>query len=186
MDKVTLFQQALQTLGDREYKRDTPTGKACDLWFPTVMHEALNYGAWSFATKTEDLPPQDDGTYILPVDCLRPLRIEAQRYRIDGRHIIIEQSWYSRGEGNLYIRYISNALAKAEHLPKTQPLFVRGVCLLLAARIATKITGEPQLALSLEQMASATLADALHKDALAQYSNDQHPLSDILQSSIIS
>ena len=34
-------------------------------------------------------------------------------------------------------------------------------------------------------MASATLADALHKDALAQYSNDQHPLADILNSSIV-
>lgn len=186
MDKVTFFQQALQTLGDREYKRDTPTGKACDLWFPAVMHESLNYGAWSFATRSADLSPQDDGTYILPEDCLRPLKIDAMRYRIDGQRIIIEQSWYSRGEKNLYIRYISNALAKAEHLPETQPLFVRGTCLLLAARIATKITGEPQLALNLEQMAAATLSDALHKDALAQYSNDQHPLTDILQSSIIS
>lgn len=186
MDKITFFQQTLQTLGEREYKRDTPSGNACDLWFPSVMHETLNYGAWSFAVKSIDLTAEKDRTYILPEDCLRPLKIDALRYRIDGRRIIIEQSWYSRGDKNIYIRYISNALAKAETLPETQPLFVRGTSLLLAARIATKITGEPQLALNLEQMAAATLADALHKDALSQYSNDQHPLSDILQSSIIS
>lgn len=52
--------------------------------------------------------------------------------------------------------------------------------------MAVKITGEPQLALNLEQMAAAALSNALHQDALTQYSNDQHPLDDILQSSIIS
>lgn len=185
MDKVTFFQQALQTLGDREYKRDTPTGKACDLWFPTVMYEALNYGAWSFATRTVDLVPEDDGTFLLPEDCLRPLKVDAMRFRIDGRRIIIEQSWCSRGDKALFLRYVSNALAKAERLPEDQPLFIRGAMLLMAARIAPKITGVMQLAASLEQLATEALADALHKDALAQYSNDQHPLADILNSSIV-
>lgn len=185
MDKVTFFQQALQTLGDREYKRGTPTGACCDLWFPTVMHEALNYGAWSFATRSVDLSAEEDGTFLLPEDCLRPLKVDAVRFRIDGRRVIVEQSWTSRGDKALFLRYVSNALAKAEWLPEDQPLFVRGVTLLLAARIAVKITGDQQLALALDQMASATLADALHKDALAQYSNDQHPLADILNSSIV-
>lgn len=185
MDKVTFFQQALQTLGDREYKRDTPTGAACDLWFPTVMHEALNYGAWSFATRSVDLLPEKDGTFFLPIDCLRPLKVDTMRYRIDGRRVIVEQPWHSRGDKALFLRYVSNDMAKAERLPENQPLFIRGVSLLLAARMAVKITGDHQLALTLEQMASATLAEALHKDALAQYSNDQHPLADILNSSII-
>lgn len=185
MDKVTFFQQALQTLGNREYKRDTPTGNACDLWFPTVMHEALNYGAWSFATRSVDLSAEEDGTFLLPEDCLRPLKVDAMRFRIDGRRVIVEQPWTSRGDKALFLRYVSNALAKAERLPEDQPLFVRGVTLLLAARIAVKITGDQQLALALDQMASVTLADALHKDALAQYSNDQHPLAGILNSSII-
>lgn len=98
----------------------------------------------------------------------------------------MEQSRNAPGKNILTLRYISNALAKAEHLPETQPLFIRGVSLLLAARMAVKITGEPQLALNLEQMAAAALSNALHQDALTQYSNDQHPLDDILQSSIIS
>lgn len=185
MDRVTFFQQALQTLGDREYKRDTPTGQACDLWFPTVMHEALNYGAWSFATRCVDLLPEFDGSFLLPADCLRPLMVDAMRFRIDGRRVVVEQSWNSRGDRSLFLRYVSNGLAKAEFLPEDQPLFVRGVMLLLAARMAMKITGEPQLALSLEQLGATTLAEALHKDALAQYSNDQHPLADILGSSIV-
>lgn len=182
MDKVTFFQQTLQTLGDREYKRDSPSGKACDLWFPSVMHEALHYGPWSFATKTTTLSPNPDGSYTLPPDCLRPFKIDAARYRIDENKIIVEQP---RTKHTLTLRYISNSLAKAEHLPETQPLFVRAVSLLLAARIAIKITGEPQLALNLEQMATNSLANALHQDALYQYSNDQHPLDDILHTSII-
>lgn len=179
MDKVTLFEQALQTLGDREYKRDSPTGKTCDLWFPTVMHEALNFGSWSFATKEVTLPPSNQNTFPLPEDCLRPLFIDARHYQIIGRNI------QAGDTKSLFLRYISNALTKAEHLPETQPLFVHGVCLLLAARIATKITGQPQLALNLEQMAEAALSEALHMDALTQHSNDQHPLADIIKNSII-
>ena len=90
MDKVTFFQQSLQTLGDREYKRDSPTGKACDLWFPSVMHEALNYGAWSFATKTTELPPEEDGTYTLPEDCLRPLDVYKRQLGVQAPQIFGE------------------------------------------------------------------------------------------------
>ena len=39
--------------------------------------------------------------------------------------------------------------------------------------------------LNLEQMAAAALSNALHQDALTQYSNDQHPLKDILERSIL-
>lgn len=184
MDKVTFFQQALQSLGDREYKRDSQTGKACDLWFPTVMHEALNFGAWSFASRSVELESDGDGVYLLPEDCLRPLKVDAPRFRIEGRRVFLEGLRFN-GDRRLYVRYVSNALAKAEFLPETQPLFVRGVCLLLAARIAPKITAEPQLAMSLEQMAMVALGEALHKDALSQFSNDQHPLADIINSSII-
>lgn len=72
--------------------------------------------------KTTELPPEEDGTYTLPEDCLRPFKIDALRYRIDGNKIIVEQSRATPGKNTLTLRYISNALAKAEHLPETQPL----------------------------------------------------------------
>lgn len=43
--------------------------------------------------------------------------------------------------------------------------------------MAPKITGQPQLSFTLEEAANSALAEALHKDALAQHSNDQHPWS---------
>ena len=90
MDKVTFFQQSLQTLGDREYKRDSPTGKACDLWFPSVMHEALNYGAWSFATKTTELPPEEDGTYTLEIPYANPTELAMDILRWGERVEVLE------------------------------------------------------------------------------------------------
>lgn len=182
MDKVTFFQQTLQTLGDREYKRDTPTGKVCDLWFPSVVIETLNYGAWSFASKTVTLQPDHNGHFLLPPDCLRPFKVGLERYRIDGRWVIDEGD---TGDTSVELRYISDDIAKTELLPETAPLFIRGTSLLLAARMCVKVTGDANMATQLEQMAYETLAEALHKDALAQYSNDQHPLNDILNLSII-
>ena len=88
-------------------------------------------------------------------------------------------------DNGLELTYITNALGKAEILSDSQPLFLRGVSLLLAARMAPKITGQPQLSFTLEEAANSALAEALHKDALAQHSNDQHPLERILGLSIV-
>lgn len=185
MDKATLFEQALHTLGDREYKRDTPTGRECDLWYPTVLHEALNYGSWTFATRRRTLTASAPGIYPLPADCLRPLKINHSSFELIGREILLNAAFHPMPDAGLQLTYISNGLGIVEALPDDQPLFVRGVMLLLAARMAAKITGQPQLALQLEQLATAALAEALHKNMLAANSNDQHPLDRILQTSII-
>ena len=51
MDKLTFFSQCLSLLGDQEFVMDSPAARACELWFPSVMLEAVSYGPWSFATK---------------------------------------------------------------------------------------------------------------------------------------
>ncbi len=185
MDKATLFEQALHTLGDREYKRDSPTGRECDLWFPAVLTEALNYGAWSFSARRRTLVPDASGAYPLPEDCLRPLRLNHTSFELIGRSIHLNTAFQFAPENGLELTYISDALAKGEHLPDSSPLFLRGLCLLLAARMAPKITGQPQLAFTLEEAARASFAEALHQDALAQHSNDQHPMERILGLSLL-
>lgn len=185
MDKITLFNQSLHKLGDREYYRDTPSGKECDLWFPVVLHEALMFGAWSFASKEVMLHPASDNEFVLPVDCVRVLYVGAPLYRILERRIkITPVGYFPPHEGRLPVRYLSNDMAKEERLPEQEPLFCRGVMLLLAARIAPKLTSEAQLAMVLEAEATNVLRDALHRDAIQQCSNDQHPLRDILNNSI--
>lgn len=185
MDKMTLFSQALSTLGDREYVRDSPTGNACDLWFPDVMHEALLFGAWSFATRRETLQPLRPGVYRMPSDSLRLLSVDALRYELVGDEIHVESSWGRVGEDGLDVKYISNRLAKTEELPENQPLFCRGVMLLLAARVSPKVTTKMDIAMALEAQAKDVLSEALYRDAQMRDSNDQHPLADILNSSII-
>lgn len=185
MDKVTLFEQSLHIIGDREYKRDSPTGRECDLWFPAVLSEALNFGAWSFATRRRILDASSSGVYPLPEDCLRPLKINHSSFELIGRDIHLHVTYQPVPDQGLELTYITNALARAEALPDSQPLFLRGLSLLLAARMAPKITGQPQLAFTLEEAANSALAEALHMDALSQHSNDQHPLEHILGLSIV-
>ena len=185
MDKVTLFEQSLHILGDREYKRESPTGRECDLWFPIVLAEALNFGSWSFATLRRILPPVSPGVYRLPEDCLRPLKINHSSFELIGRDILLHTTYQPEPDNGLELTYITKALGKAEILPDSQPLVLRGLSLLLAARMAPKITGQPQLSFTLEEAANSALAEALHKDSLAQHSNDQHPLERILGLSIV-
>lgn len=189
---MTLFSQALSTLGDREYVRNSPTGNACDLWFPDVMHEALLFGAWSFATRRETLPPLRPSVYRMPPDSLRLLSVDALRYELVEDEVRVESSWGRVGEDGLDgldgldVKYISNRLAKTEELPENQPLFCRGVMLLLAARVSPKVTTKMDIAMALEAQAKDVLSEALYRDAQMRDSNDQHPLADILNSSIVS
>lgn len=185
MDKITFFEQALHTLGDREYKKDNPTGRECDLWFPSVLREALNFGSWSFATRRRMLEADAPDSYPLPEDCLRPLKVNHSCFELIGRHIYLNALFQPAPDKGLELTYISDTLGRTENLPDTQPLFLRGLTLLLAARMAPKITGQPKLAFTLEEAAHAALADALHQDALSQHSNDQHPLSWIMDSSLV-
>lgn len=185
MDKVTFFEQSLHILGDREYKRDSPTGRECDLWFPTVLKEALNYGAWSFAARRRVLEADESGAYLLPEDCLRPLKINHSCFELVGRYIYLNRLFQPAPDDGLELTYISDSMGRAETLPDTSPLFLRGLSLLLSARMASKLTGQPQLAFSLEEAARSTLMDALHQDALSQHSNDQHPLKWILDASLV-
>lgn len=181
MDKVHFFSQTLSLLGEREYTEGTPGYEACNLWFPDVLREALRAGAWSFATREMDLGYDEyRGGYELPRDCVRLLHVGARRYAVEGRVVKPE-----RGDGGaLRVRYVSDELAQVEHVPEGQPRFVQGVRLLLAARVAPTITGDVRLSQQLEGQAWAAMDDALHDDVLQFASNDQHPLTDILNNSI--
>lgn len=130
-------------------------------------------------------PSRLPGVYRLPEDCLRPLKINHSSFELIGRDILLHTTYQPEPDNGLELTYITNALGKAEILPDSQPLFLRGLSLLLAARMAPKITGQPQLSFTLEEAANSALAEALHKDALAQHSNDQHPLERILGLSIV-
>ena len=166
MDKLTFFSQCLSLLGEQEYVLDSPAARTCDLWFPSVMMEAVSYGPWSFATKESVLEcPEGNGRFPLPEDCLKLLNVECP--------------------SRLQVRFLSNDLALAEMLPDNAPLFVEAVKCLLAAKMATTVTGKPQNVGVFLDLYRRYIADALHHDVNQRGSNDQHPLKDILKRSIL-
>ena len=180
MDKLTFFSQCLSLLGEQEYVLDSPAARACDLWFPSVMLEAVSYGPWSFATKEAVLEcPEGNGRFEVPEDCLKLLRVEARHWRMAGRTVVCEER-----PSRLQVRFLSNDLALGERLPDNEPLFVEAVKCLLAARIAATVTGKPQSVGVFLELYRRYIADALHQDVSQRGSNDQHPLKGILNRSI--
>lgn len=184
MDKVTVFNQALAQLGDREYTKDSSTGRAVDLWWPTVLREALLFGAWTWATKRVELD-HSIMRHPLPEDCLRVLRVGADLFRIEGRELVIERyGKRAAGSDKLVVDYLSDEVARSEVLPDHSPFFIKGVVFILAARCALKLASSAQLAAALEAQGETFLRKALHWDACQHSSNDQDPLTEILNSSI--
>lgn len=185
MDKVTVFNQALAQFGDREYLRDSPAGRTVDLWWPTVLREALLFGAWSWATKRLEMERGESGRFAIPEDCLRVLSVGADEFRIEGRELVIER-YGRRGDGSdkLVVDYLSDEVARSEVLPDHSPFFIKGVVFILAGRCALKLASSPQLAAALEAQGEAFLSKALHWDTCQHSSNDQDPLAEILNSSI--
>ena len=90
MDKVTVFNQALAQFGDREYVKGSPAGRTVDLWWPTVLREALLFGAWTWATKRVEMD-RSVMRHPIPDDCLRVLYVGADLFRIEGRDLVVER-----------------------------------------------------------------------------------------------
>ena len=174
MDKLTFFSQCLSLLGDQEFVMDSPAARACELWFPSVMLEAVSYGPWSFATKEAVLEcPEGNGRFPLP-------KVEAGRWRMAGREVVCEEA-----PSLLQVRFLSNDVALAEMLPDHEPLFVEAVKCLLASKVAATVTGKPQNVSVFLELYRRYASDALYHDVSQRGSNDQHPLKDILDRSIL-
>ena len=120
------------------------------------------------------LCPEGNGRFPLPEDCLKLLKVEARRWRMAGRVVVCEEA-----PSLLQVRFLSNEAALAEMLPDHEPLFVEAVKCLLASKVAATVTGK------FLELYRGYVADALYHDVSQRGSNDQHPLKDILERSIL-
>lgn len=108
MDKVTVFNQALAQFGDREYVKGSPAGRTVDLWWPTVLREALLFGAWTWATKRVEMD-RSVMRHPIPDDCLRVLYVGADLFRIEGRDLVVERyGKRAAGTDKLVVDYLSD------------------------------------------------------------------------------
>ncbi len=169
MDKGTLFTLALSYLGERDYVTDTPSAEACEAMAQHVIGLALDFHRWSFAQR-RTLLDFSSGEALLPADCLRVLSLGLGRYERFNDLIVTDEA-----RADVVLVYESNMMAQAVALPDTEPAFCEGVVLLLASKIAPRVTTNFNLASALEQRAYAALDAARHKDAVQVDSNDQRP-----------
>lgn len=194
MDKVTVWNQALALLGDREYIVGTPSARAVDQWWPSVLREALMLGAWSWAKKRKSIAENTDendkpnGTFTIPDDCIRLLKVGADAYSIIGREIVVERLGNYGGirdirnaSGKVLIEYMSDDFARQEVMPDWNVLFTKGVVLMLASKVAIKLSSDINTAQGFEQLGMQWLKQALWEDVVQSQSNDQDPLDDILK-----
>ncbi len=169
MDKGSLFNLALSYLGDRYYKEGSNTAPACEAVGQHCVSLAFDYSSWTFATRrvTLDLA---GGECELPADCLRLQKVKADGFSLAERVLKVE--------GNLKkveLVYTTNRYVQNVSTPEGQPTFDEAVALLIASKLAPRLTSDWRLAQTLEQRAYQKLGEAKYKDAVQVDSNDQKP-----------
>lgn len=188
MDRLTIIDSALSLLGEKPYDNQTGYQRVCDLWFDRVLREANSLFNWTFARKRITLTNPDTAThpdssaFTLPVDCLTLLYV----YHHGTNRKVNNVSLFNRvlvtdRVDAVDIVYTSDISASMQELPDSRPEFCQGCIYLLAARISPVVTGNLEVQLKFEEMARHYFHSALTKDEWQHNSNDNHPLSDLLQ-----
>ncbi len=178
MDKGSYYTQALGMLGDRRYVPGTAEAEACDGVGGQVIGIALDYARWSFATRRAELELDSKGEARLPDDCMRVQDCGLARWEKRGRSIYAAEGYWSGEAGEKFeITYTSDIWAQAVCLPEKEPLFCEACVMLLAAKIAPRLTSQFDLAVQLEQRGMEMLYRAKLKDAQSTDSKDQEPMT---------
>ena len=189
MNRASIYQLALQRLGNYEYEEGSPPALACERVYPFVLQIAQVRGDWSFCRVRKRTPggkAVDYGggrlLYPLPRGCLKVKRV----LTYDGGSRIKDPDLVAQGitvgddgADGITLDYQGDLVSVAGELPERNPAFCDGVIALLAARVALNITGKADLAAALEQEAARCFSDAIAADKQQSWSNDKDPMTNI-------
>ena len=171
MDKFTLFSCALSHIGAGAYNAKAASANLCEQWLPLVMREAAVRHNWSFSRRLAYLTPQEDGTYLLPDDCMNILYLrDAEEAKPDSL-LVVDRIVHTSATGSLTLVYTSSCVADMQELPDSSPEFCTAVSYLLAARICRSLTGDFSMVEFCEQKAEQQFQKALTRDAQQEHSN---------------
>jgi hypothetical protein len=136
------------------------------------VEAALDAFPWTFATRFATLTasagtlPGWASRFTLPVDFQRVIRVERgdmvslpNDYHVQGGYLYLPEA----NAAAPVLHYISADTAESEW----SPLFKEAVILLLASRIAPKLSADPNLSTALQQKFELAMAKAKAKDAVA-------------------
>lgn len=180
MDKATVIEQALDLLGQHAYIANSGTESVVDKQYNHVLRECVSSHHWSFARRKVTLTCEKDGTFTLPLDCLRIKSVN----RADSTAPYLERLdfWqlYDRTieapeQQQLILVYTEDYTATGRDLPDSAPHFCQYAIHTLASRIAPTICGAAgiELAQMLLQRATEYKSAALIHDRQQDNSNDQ-------------
>lgn len=134
---------------------------------------------WTFATQravldtvTAEAPVSlTSYQFTLPKDCLRVLEVECREWKMQGRRIYASKA-------PLHVTYI----ADIEDADLFDPLFMDALATRLAEKLALPMTGNQSLRQNLNQeFYKIILPQAATTNAVQCFSNDTHPLLDLLR-----
>lgn len=171
---VGLFNLALGFLGGEQLSsiqapwEDSTESRLCQNNYPHALRLALSAHNWSFAMKIQELAekPEDrpvpgfERRFALPVDCLKPIRLEGDsEFIIQGKDLLSNDS-----EPRLYF------VAYVDDPAMFSPSFFTAMAWQLAALLATAKNGDKQQAQYCGQQYNVALAEAASRD-----NNQQRP-----------
>lgn len=192
MDKHTVISQALQLLGEHEYKEDSPTSKPCDDWFIPVLKLACAKHNWTFLARRSVLKRDSYGDhfsyYKMPDDCIKITRMEWQTRRqvyrpmLQDRYIVVDND---EAQDEMYLNYQCDKAAVEGEVPDDNAYFCDAVVHLLAARIATVLYSRGDMAQAMENKSDYLFGKAIANDRQQDWSNAQDPLRLLLDSDFL-
>lgn len=178
MDKATTISHALDLIGHHDYENSSGTESICAQHFVSVVRECGARHHWAFARKIATLSPNEDGSYSLPIDCLRIKHLYSDHHahripswQLVGRTLLIDNPPHI-----VTLLYTADLTVIGAEIPDSAPLFQQYVIHVLASRIAPTICGADQglnLAQNLLARAESYREQALVIDRQQDGSNDQ-------------
>ena len=158
---------------------ESTASRLCVLHYHPARRETLCMARWTFATTQTTLDsvsaqaPNSLTPYqfTLPADCLRVLDVECTEWKMQGRRIHASRA-------PLPMSYI----ADIEAAEQFDPLFMDALATRLAEKLAMPLTGNQSLRQNLHQeFHKIILPQAATVNAVQSFSNDSHPLLDLLR-----
>lgn len=159
----------------------SPAARLCYLHYHPARREVLVSNRWTFATccaeitSPEEASPESSDlprriSHPLPFDCLRVLEVSCPNWVMRGRSVFCSAR-------TIRIRYISDI----EDPDLFDPLFTDAFCTLLACKLCIPLTASTTARqMLLEEYTRLVLPKAAHANAVQHYSNDGHPLLELL------
>lgn len=182
MDKSTLASMALGLLGEQEYIADTPCYEAIELYFGQTLRGLLSAADWSFARSRRTLTAKDDGSFAIPSDCLRIIKLDGLKHW--GKYGQFIQPEDRDSAKTITLIYTSSHLVDCGEIPENIPEFIACFVEALAAATCMRILNDKQRRYEHMQTAQQLFDTALTHDIQQDNSNDQHPYNRLIQQSI--